>query len=230
MKYDYFLIDLDHTLFDFERAEEEAFRAVMARRGIEYTVARFKRYQTINSHYWEKLSKGTVTKERLLVARFEDFARMENLPLDAEETNRDYLDYLSTTGYLIDGALDLVQALHEKGKIAIVTNGASRAQHGKIRNMGIAPYVDALIISEEAGCEKPLPGIFEKALCALQCTDKSRAIMIGDAPVSDIEGARNAGIDALLFDPAGRYAAVRAAYRVKHLADIVPALETNHEA
>ena len=230
MKYGYFLIDLDHTLFDFERAEEEAFRAVMKRRGIEYTLERFKRYQKINSHYWEKLSKGTVTKERLLVARFEDFALKENLPLNAEETNRDYLDYLSTTGYLIDGALETVKALHEKGKIAIVTNGASRAQHGKIRNMGIVPYVDALIISEEVGCEKPFPGIFETALAALQCPDRGRAIMIGDAPVSDIEGAQNAGIDTLLFDPAGRYATVRATYRVQHLADIVPTLEMNHEA
>lgn len=230
MRYDHFLVDLDHTLFDFERAEEEAFRAVLALHGIEYSDARFHVYKKINSRYWEKLSRGAVTKERLLVQRFIDWALREGLTVDAAKMNGDYLDYLSTTGYLIDGALELVKALRQRGRVAIVTNGASRAQRGKVRNMGIEPYVDALVISEEAGCEKPFPGIFEKALDALRCPDKGRALMIGDAPVSDIEGARGAGLAACLFDPARRFATVPADYRVTRLQDIIPLLEAQDEA
>lgn len=225
MKYEYFLIDLDHTLFDFDRAEREAFRDVLARRGTQCSELQFQRYQMINRGYWKRLSEGLVDKQRVLMGPIEDWAKQENLSLNAEETSHEYLLALSRFGYPIDGAKELAEALHQRGRIAIVTNGAAVCQYGKVRNLGIEAYVDALIISEEAGCEKPFPGIFEKALSALGCRDKSRALMIGDDPVSDMKGAQNAGLDALLFDPAGRHADVPCTFSVRALSDIVPLLE-----
>ena len=50
------------------------------------------------------------------------------------------------------------------------------------------------IISEEVGINKPQPGIFQIAL-EKNGVGAEEAIMIGDSYSSDIQGAKNAGID-----------------------------------
>lgn len=220
MPYACYLLDADDTLIDFPVCEEIAFRAVLKNAGILFSRERFQHYQEINRGYWQKLASGRVTKDYLLVQRFRDFALEEGLSLNAEEANTRFLHHLGQQGPTLPGARELVKALHNKAQVIIVTNGVASAQKGKLHHSGLLPYIDHVIISEEVGAEKPLPAIFEAALCRAQVTDKRTAVMVGDSPDSDIKGARDYGIDSCLYDPHDRYADVDCTFRVRHLSEV----------
>lgn len=57
---------------------------------------------------------------------------------------------------LFDGVLEVFNAIKSKGgKIGIITDGRSATQRAKLKNLGVLPYIDHLVISEEFGSEKP---------------------------------------------------------------------------
>ncbi|MCX4748943.1 HAD-IA family hydrolase [Kitasatospora sp. NBC_01287] len=82
--------------------------------------------------------------------------------------------------------------------IAIVSNGGTGPQLEKIRRTGLSSLVDAWVVSEEAGCAKPDPLIFEIAAqrCGLSLAGDraAEAWVVGDHGPADIAGAELAGI------------------------------------
>jgi putative hydrolase of the HAD superfamily len=80
-------------------------------------------------------------------------------------------------------------------RIGIVTNGPS-TQHEKIGRADLLPLVDACCVSEEIGASKPDRRIFDEAFARCgHCDDEARpGWMVGDAPVHDIGGGRDAGL------------------------------------
>jgi putative hydrolase of the HAD superfamily len=80
--------------------------------------------------------------------------------------------------------------------MGIITNGMTEVQKEKIRRVGIAPYFDTVLISQEVGIAKPDPRIFHMALERVRC-EAHEAVMVGDSPDRDIAGARAVGLHAL---------------------------------
>jgi putative hydrolase of the HAD superfamily len=68
--------------------------------------------------------------------------------------------------------------------------------------VGLGDLLDGAVSSAEAGHRKPDPAIFEKAL-ELAGVGPDQALHVGDTPDEDVEGARGAGIRALLIDRSG---------------------------
>jgi HAD superfamily hydrolase (TIGR01549 family) len=91
--------------------------------------------------------------------------------------------------------LSLLAGTH---RLALVSNHTNLAQLKKVETLGFAPYFEAIITSEEAGVEKPHARIFELALQALG-VQSGRAVMVGDDLEADYQGARSAGLEALLY-------------------------------
>ena len=73
-------------------------------------------------------------------------------------------------------------------------------------NLGLDGHIDFAVTSNEVGCEKPDGRIFAEALRRSGALDPGLAVMIGDQPESDIMGATNAGLGAILLDRYGRFA------------------------
>jgi len=63
---------------------------------------------------------------------------------------------------------------------------------------GLAPYMDATVISGEVGLKKPDKAIFALGVSSLG-TDAKRTFFIGDHPELDFDGAENAGLQAILL-------------------------------
>ena len=83
----------------------------------------------------------------------------------------------------VDGALELLEALHGQVSTGIVTNNVAAEQRQKIAACGFGPLLDAVIISEEAGVTKPDPRIFRMALDQLGCQaggDRDDRRRVGD--------------------------------------------------
>jgi len=62
--------------------------------------------------------------------------------------------------------------------------------------------VDAVVCSSHAGSAKPDPAIFGAALAALD-VPASATLHAGDDPVADVQGARTAGLSAVLVCRSG---------------------------
>ncbi len=73
---------------------------------------------------------------------------------------------------------------------------------GVIGGLGWRRFFDGLVVSAIVGAEKPDRVIFEEAL-RVAGVEPCRAVHVGNDPVSDVRGAAEAGIDAVLVDRKG---------------------------
>lgn len=203
MRYDAILIDADDTLFDFASSERNAIGEVISKLNITDPSAADE-YSRINARYWAEFEKGNVTQPELRVLRFRDFLKTFRPDFDENEASEMYIVALSRQSILLPGAYEAVRRISEELPIAIVTNGIGMVQRGRMALSPIAPFIKALVISEEVGAPKPDPAMFNEALNRLGGIEPSRALMIGDSLSSDMAGAVAAGIDACWYNPLGK--------------------------
>ena len=200
-RYDVILFDADNTLFDFDRAEEEALRATLARYGLPVTARSVAAYLAINRELWARFDRGEVSREWLVVERFARLLRTLGRPGDPAAMNRAYLTRLGEGAFLLPGAEALCRALAPRCTLAIVTNGVALAQRARFEASPLRDVVPWLFISEEVGASKPDPAFFAPVLRALGEPDRARVLMVGDNLLTDIRGGINAGLDTAWFNP-----------------------------
>jgi HAD superfamily hydrolase (TIGR01509 family) len=94
---------------------------------------------------------------------------------------------------------DVLKSLHRQGiKTAVVSNIAFDVRPA-LEAIGVADYLDEVVLSYEVGAVKPDAAIFETALTRLG-VDAERAVMVGDSDEAD-GGARAIGCGFALVDP-----------------------------
>ena len=71
-----------------------------------------------------------------------------------------------------------------------------------LADLGVRRLVDAVVCSSHAGSAKPDPAIFAAALAALGVPAPA-TLHVGDEPVADVQGARAAGLSAILVCRSG---------------------------
>ena len=101
----------------------------------------------------------------------------------------------------MEDAAAVLGALHRKYRIAILTNGLTVVQRGRLARSVIRHHVSDIIISEEIGAAKPAKEFFDTAFARLGNPSKREVLMIGDGWASDIQGAVQYGIDACWYNP-----------------------------
>jgi putative hydrolase of the HAD superfamily len=90
--------------------------------------------------------------------------------------------------------------LKQKGyRMHMCSNGFHEVQYKKLASCGLRDFFDTIILSEDAGVNKPSPLYFDYAL-KVSGAKRQNTLMIGDNLNTDIKGALSAGIDALLFN------------------------------
>ncbi|KAL6365956.1 hypothetical protein LRP88_00539 [Fusarium phalaenopsidis] len=98
------------------------------------------------------------------------------------------------------GSIETLLRLRKHGyRICVITNGQTEDQAAKAEAIGIRHLVDRIITSEEAGYRKPDPRIFQYALEQLGAPPQT--IMVGDSADSDIKGALDAQLAAIMYSP-----------------------------
>ena len=203
-RYDVILLDADMTLLDFERSEQEALRKVLLRYGLTPTPEVEATYSKINHALWDAFARGEVDQDFLVVERFDALARVYSMAWDSRQVNRDYLNALGEEAFLLPGAWEFCERLHNSGlTLALATNGLPAAQRGRYTGTGLNRLIPHIFISMELGSAKPRPEFFDRITEALGITDRSRVVMVGDSLSSDIAGGNRAGIDTVWFNPKG---------------------------
>jgi len=129
---------------------------------------------------------------------------------------------------LHEGALETLSALRKKKvTVGIITNGIERLQTGKINRLGLNKYVDNITISSEARAHKPDKAIFDLALSRAN-VHADNAWFVGDHVTNDVEGAINAGMSSVYYNPKNlhvekSFAGVieRPNYTINHLTELL---------
>ena len=199
--YPIILLDADGTLFDFDRAEERALGQVFAWGSIPDTPANRERYIVINKSMWAAFERGEITKSQLQARRFAQLLEELELPGDGQAYNDKYLDYLSQGTDLIPGALEVCEKLSRISRLAIVTNGISRVQHGRMDLSPIKKYFEHIFVSEDVGFQKPQKEYFDYCLKVMGNPDPADCLMVGDSLSSDMAGGVNASIPTCWYNP-----------------------------
>ena len=112
MRYDILLWDVDHTLLDFKASERWAIREGFKLFGREISDEDIALYSAINDGYWKRFERGEVTKERLLVGRFEDFfARLGISDIEPQAFEDFYQSALGDVYFYLDESFKLLSQL-----------------------------------------------------------------------------------------------------------------------
>jgi len=220
-------LDIDDTLLDFLKAEAAALSKTLREMGVEPREEILTRYSELNRQQWELLEQGLLTREQVLLRRFELLFDELGLSLSAEETRDRYERHLSVGHYFMPGARELLQALRGRYPLYLVSNGTASVQAGRIASAGIADFFDAIFISEEIGYEKPRREFFDACFARIPGFDRRRALIVGDSLSSDIRGGINAGILSCWYNPRGREprADIRPDFCIRELAELPALLE-----
>jgi HAD superfamily hydrolase (TIGR01509 family) len=194
------LFDLDDTLFDHARATRVALATVCRDDPAlgQWSIDELDRRHRLVLETWhQEVLAGRASIDQARIARFAELVGQAG---GADASGRAaalasrYRSVYETAWYTVAGARPLLEALASRGlRLAVVTNNVLREQQLKLARCGLAPFVEALVTSEEVGVQKPDPKIFQTALDRIGVSAPD-ATMVGDAWATDIEGARRAGV------------------------------------
>ena len=195
--------DLDHTLWDFDKNSELTFETIFNRNHPAIETKEFiEKYVPINQACWKLYQYDKISHEELRYKRLKYSFDAINYTISDEEIGsiaQEYIQLLPENNHLFDGTFEVLDYLNQKYKLHIITNGFAEVQFKKLNNSNIGSYFQTITNSEMAGVKKPNPIIFEYAL-DLAKANKENSVMIGDCIEADVQGALDAGLDAIFFN------------------------------
>jgi len=123
---------------------------------------------------------------------------------------------------MLPGTREAIERIGHDYATAVISNADGKIEE-VLRRCGIADCFKSITDSGIVGQEKPHPAIFQAALMAMQAP-VAQSLYVGDVYSVDYVGARNAGMQAILFDVAGAYRN-RGVERVESLAELESCLK-----
>ncbi|MEQ9763829.1 YjjG family noncanonical pyrimidine nucleotidase [Streptococcus sp. ZJ151] len=200
--YKFLLFDLDHTLLDFEAAEDAALTDMLLEVGVEDVDAYKAYYKPMNQQLWRDLEAKKITKPDLVKMRFVLLFEHFGHQVDGEAMAMLYEKHISQQGQTYLGAHELLEDLIANGyEIYGATNGITAIQEGRLLRSSIGTLFKHVFISEQAGTAKPDIAYYDWIGANIEGFAKAKALMIGDSLTADIQGGHNAGLDTMWYNP-----------------------------
>ena len=221
INYTSLFLDLDETLLDFTAAESYAIREVLKNNSMPCDDEAVRTYSKINKSFWESFERGEIPKSEIFTGRFKKLLEVFDCKGDPAALSEEYGRGLSKGYFTVEGAFDILNYLRDKGyKLYATTNGLSTTQYSRIKGSGLAPYFDAVFVSEDSGYQKPEKEYFDYIIEHIPEKDRQKILIVGDSQSSDILGGKNAGIDTCWYNPAHLSAKYKSKYEISALCQL----------
>ena len=226
-KYDIFLFDADGTLYNYDKAEEYALKAMFDYCGFMYDKTIRAKYREINSQVWHDYENGKITMDDMKVVRFERLFEHIGVQYNSKAFSTQYLAELGKGIFLVEGALEICKKIVSMGKqIYIVTNGMFTTQESRIKRSLLKDYISNFFVSEFVGYQKPDIKYFEYVFSHIPKIPKDKILIIGDSLSADIAGGNKAGIDSCWFNEQGMAndTGIMPTYEIRKLEELLQAI------
>jgi putative hydrolase of the HAD superfamily len=223
--YHHIFFDLDRTLWDFQKNSSETLMDIIEKFSLRSLVKDdqlfIEKFNFFNDHLWDHFQTGKIKKIELRKERFRllmAFFEVKNDELTGE-ISRYYLNTTPRKTALLPGAKEILEYLCKKYRLYIISNGFYDVQLTKMISSGISRYFQKTFTSDQIGLAKPKTGMFNFAVSTVNAR-KDESLMVGDDVINDIQGASNAKIDQVYFNPDGLPSPVKPTYEIKKLAEL----------
>ena len=203
--------DFYNTLVRFWPPLEEIQQAACHELGLTVQEDAITRGYAVADVLFNRENEDRPISQRSEEDRLEFFGRYEQLiletagiPVSIDLAQRVWKMAMSVPKDFIPFAdtVPALEQLREAGyKVGVITN--LRRDLGELcRQVGLSPYLDFTVSSEEVGLEKPHPPIFMAALERVGAAPEE-VVHVGDQVRSDVMGAQGVGMRAVLIDRSG---------------------------
>lgn len=228
--YKHIFFDLDHTLWDFDRNSSECLVELfdtfrLADVGIVSCEEFSRQFIAINRKLWADYDKNLIEHTYIRQHRFP--LVFQSLGVDERavhaDLNAEYLKLLPQKPHLLESARELLDHLHGRYILHIITNGFAEIQAVKMNSSEIAHYFVNVVTSENANAKKPDPLVFQYAMDISGAT-VSESLMIGDNYEADILGAKSVGMDTVFYNPQGMVVDNKPTYDIRHWKELLTIL------
>ena len=225
--FEFLFLDLDDTILDFQKAEHVALSKTLQSFGLAPTETVLKRYNLINKAHWEALERKELTREQVLVGRFQVLFEEMGISAEPVQIARAYEHNLGIGHWFMPGAEEAVEALSKKYKLYLASNGTASVQKGRMTSANLYRFFEKVFVSQQIGANKPDPAYFERCFAQIPGFEKSKAIIVGDSLTSDILGGQNAGIATCWVNPNHKQGRsdIRVDYEIESLSQLEELLE-----
>jgi putative hydrolase of the HAD superfamily len=196
------LLDVLGTLVALEPPWPRLRRTLAERHGVEVSEqetreALQEEMRFYRAHHLEGADAASLEELRLRCAEVLKAGLPALVGLSSAEVREALLDSLRFVPY--PDAAPALAALRAAGvRLGAVSNWDSSLR-STLSGVGLSGSLDVVVVSAEVGAPKPEPAIFETALAGVRCAPED-ALYVGDSFETDVEGARAAGIRAVLLD------------------------------
>ncbi|MFC7687916.1 YjjG family noncanonical pyrimidine nucleotidase [Ureibacillus sp. GCM10028918] len=226
-QYKTLLFDLDDTLLDFRASEEVALQNLFKDQQFTLTPDIKTNYKKLNESLWKAYERDEIDRDEVVNTRFALLFQQYGMEVDGIALEMNYRKYLSQGHHLIEGALELIQALHTEFDLYIVSNGASYTQQKRLKDSGLAPYFKKVFVSEDTGYQKPMKAFFDFVFSQIENLNMQETLIIGDSFSADVTGGWNAGIDTCWINIIGQenqHSEIVPTYEIRKLEEIYAVL------
>jgi len=143
---------------------------------------------------------------RVLKAKYSKLIELMGGEPDEKATERAFkahLEGIATADSLFPEAEEVLETLKGRYKLGLLSNNIVEYARGPLEHLGLERFFDVVVISGEENTRKPEPEIFRRALERIGA-HPSETMMVGDAPVEDIEGGKSVGMIMLWVNRSGK--------------------------
>lgn len=219
------VFDFDHTLYDrnatyanmlddFISYFQKNLRPEISSDEVLKIIQKCDRTGVYRAGHWEAIYQDTLESGIFLTPpTYEDYCNgfiEKRFPaaMVAYDDTIPTLDTLRTAGY----------------KVGVLTNGPSDYQWYKASLLHLQEHTDTILVGDDLPHPKPHISAFHRVCELLGCAPED-TLYVGDNPVNDIDGARNAGLIPVWFRSVGTWVngVTPAPYQIDALGEI-PAL------
>lgn len=200
MKFSTVFFDIDSCLMDTATSERRIIRELYAQQGQIVGDEVGDEYRKINRKLWVYLDRGEITREKLYVLRFQKLFEVHPFYKPAEEVAPWFLEQLASAYDAQPGAEHLLRRLHREGvRIFTASNGIGAVMNRRVEMAGLSQYLSGRFSADEVGAMKPSVQYFDYIFRHSGETDLRKTLMVGDNPVTDVDGAVDYGMTGALF-------------------------------
>ena len=214
------LIDIDDTIFDFEKCSKNAFKKTLKKLNLPYKEKDFLYFNKVNDILWTKQKLGELNINQVFIERSNMMSKYFGLDIEKEIFNNLFVEFLYDEIEIVDEIEDLLSYLSNKYQIFAASNGVYDMQVNRIKKSNLDKYFKDIFVSDKIGFEKPDKRFFQKIMNITKFSNKD-LIMIGDSIKSDIIGAKNSNIKSIYFNKENKKNSDKNfTYQVKNLSEI----------